>query len=57
MNWIFDMNLLKKLSAKERREYKERRDELYNLDYFSDGGIERRSGKDRRILKGSRRRD
>jgi len=55
MNWMITMNILKKQTAEERREYEERRDQLYNLDYFSDGGIERRSGKDRRILKGNSR--
>jgi hypothetical protein len=54
MNWMITMNIFRKPGTEERREYEDRRDQLYNLDYFSNGGIERRSGKDRRILKGDR---
>ena len=54
MNWMIAMNIFRKPGIEERREYNDRRDQLYNLDYFRNGGIERRSGKDRRILKGDR---
>jgi hypothetical protein len=54
MNWMITMNIFKKLGLEERREYEDRRDQLYNLDYFGNGGTERRSGKDRRILKSDR---
>jgi hypothetical protein len=55
MNWIIAMNLFKKRDNDNQRDLKERRDCLYNLDYFTQGGIERRSGKERRMLRNERR--
>jgi len=55
MNWMITMNIFKKQNLEDKRDHKDRRDQLYNLNYFSDGGIERRTGKDRRALQSDRR--
>lgn len=43
-------------SRKDRRSWRVRREDIYNLDYFLNGGTEKRSGFDRRKRDEDRRR-